>query len=427
MKFKNKGRKIYKTKEKNYYGKSPAGKVFSALLSAVLIGGIGFIGYSVAEPVVNYTKKQGDDESVIEPTTEFSLENYHSESDGEEYTEPATPAEDMSFTQTQTQPQTSTERPTLEQIEVKEPEVHEYCKAYALSEYDILSLDALNLALSRIPENQEINTVQVPLKTKGGAIYFETYSDEAIISGAVQSRMSPDVIAQTIKLAGYTPCAEISTFRDHIVPMSYHEYSYNTVDDNSLWYDNSPENDGKPWLSPFSEGSINYVSFLVSEAVSAGFEKVVCSDIMFPEFRDSDLEMLDPVLANKDRYKVLTSASNKLYETAISEGASMMLEVSAVDILRNKAEVLDPMLLSVNTVVLDIDLDEIGSEVKNIATVYEFNGTPAENTVKMLGLAKDSLSDFNVVVRISGTLSEEDAEEARQAVLQEGYNSFILG
>ena len=29
MKFKNKGRKIYKTKEKNYYGKSPVGKAFS--------------------------------------------------------------------------------------------------------------------------------------------------------------------------------------------------------------------------------------------------------------------------------------------------------------------------------------------------------------------------------------------------------------
>ena len=49
MKFKNKGRKIYKTKEKNYYGKSPVGKAFSVGLTVLLIGGIGFIGYSVAE------------------------------------------------------------------------------------------------------------------------------------------------------------------------------------------------------------------------------------------------------------------------------------------------------------------------------------------------------------------------------------------
>ena len=60
MKFKNKGRKIYKTKEKNYYGKSPVGKAFSVGLTVLLIGGIVFIGYSVAEPLINYTKKKGD-------------------------------------------------------------------------------------------------------------------------------------------------------------------------------------------------------------------------------------------------------------------------------------------------------------------------------------------------------------------------------
>ena len=32
MKIKNKGRKIYKTKEKNYYGKSPAAKVLGAFV-----------------------------------------------------------------------------------------------------------------------------------------------------------------------------------------------------------------------------------------------------------------------------------------------------------------------------------------------------------------------------------------------------------
>ena len=62
MKIKNKGRKIYKTKEKNYYGKSPFGKFMSGALSVLLIGGLGFLGYSVAEPIINYTRKAGDEE-----------------------------------------------------------------------------------------------------------------------------------------------------------------------------------------------------------------------------------------------------------------------------------------------------------------------------------------------------------------------------
>ena len=70
MKFRNKGRKIYKTKEKNYYGKTPAGKFFSGALTVLLLGGIGFLGYSVAEPIINYTKKRGDNDISAAATTE---------------------------------------------------------------------------------------------------------------------------------------------------------------------------------------------------------------------------------------------------------------------------------------------------------------------------------------------------------------------
>ena len=69
MKRKNKGRKIYKTKEKNYYGKSPVGKFMSGLLTVLLIGGIGFIGYSVAEPIINYTQHKGDKPASTMPVT----------------------------------------------------------------------------------------------------------------------------------------------------------------------------------------------------------------------------------------------------------------------------------------------------------------------------------------------------------------------
>ena len=78
MKRKNKGRKIYKTKEKNYYGKSPLGKALSAALTVLLIGGIGFIGYSVAEPIINYTQHKGDkpeqETSASETTGESSAD-----------------------------------------------------------------------------------------------------------------------------------------------------------------------------------------------------------------------------------------------------------------------------------------------------------------------------------------------------------------
>ena len=53
MKIKNKGRKIYKTKEKNFYGKSIPNKIFSAGLTVLFLSGVVFLGYSVAEPIMN--------------------------------------------------------------------------------------------------------------------------------------------------------------------------------------------------------------------------------------------------------------------------------------------------------------------------------------------------------------------------------------
>ena len=141
MKFKNKGRKIYKTKEKNYYGKSPVGKAFSVGLTVLLIGGIGFIGYSLAEPLINYSKKKGDntESSVVEAATEQLTDE-----NGEPLTENTDPA-------------------------VPLPLSAEKYRAYALSTNDLIGTDTLKDALKRVPAGENIEFVEVPLKVGGAA------------------------------------------------------------------------------------------------------------------------------------------------------------------------------------------------------------------------------------------------------------------
>ena len=398
MRFKNKGRKIYKTKEKNYYGKSPVGKAFSVGLTVLLLGGIGFIGYSVAEPLLKYSKKTGDSD-IPQPTTMA--------------TEPVTDDDNNPING---ESDSGLDNSTLEPV----------C-GYALSVNDMVNRDILRTALKRIPEDKSIEYVQVPLKASGGKIYYSSNVFTAVQSGAVQGEMPLGEIASAIIQEGYKPMALVSIFNDNIAPAAFQDLGYLIQSDGTQWLDNRPESGGKPWLSPFSQTAISYNINVIDEISGSGFSKVVCSDFVFPEFRDSDVELLGDSVVSSDRYMTLTSAANTFYEHITGKGSTMLLEVSAADILSGKSDIMQPMLLKVNTIVLSIDLDKIRYGVFTGDTVYEFSGTPAENVSKMLDLISDSISGLNVVVKITAqNYNQSDIDKAIEILAEHNINSYII-
>jgi hypothetical protein len=293
---------------------------------------------------------------------------------------------------------------------------------------DLSDKETLKKALKRVPADGKIEYIEVPMKESGGDIYYATNNYYATSSGIVEGSMTPKEIANEIISAGYKPVAHISTFYDNTVPMYFQDMSYLTYADGSLWIDNSVEAGGKPWMSPFSENAVNYNTDLVDEVTSAGFVRVVCSDFVFPDFRQSDIDILGERYVSSDRYMALTSAANMMYDRAMTNGAKMLLEVNASDLLRGKNDVLQPMLLRVNTLVLNIDLDVIAYGVITPDTVYEFNGTPTENVKKMLDLVAEDLEDFNVAVRVSGsTAGIQELLDAKDEIVGCGYDSYVIG
>ena len=105
----------------------------------------------------------------------------------------------------------------------------------------------------------------------------------------------------------------------------------------------------------------------------------------------------------------------------------MFLEVPAADILKYGEDVIQPMTLKVNTLVINIDLDAIRYGVFTGDTVYDFSGTAAENTEKMLDLIADKTSSFKTVVKITGTnYNPSDIAKAEEAVKKHGINSCII-
>lgn len=400
MKFKNKGRKIYKTKEKNYYGKSGAGKIFSFGLTILLIGGLGFIGYSVAEPLINYTKKKGDKEAVSSTSAVFTT-------DAGSATTPAqaatgiTPPQGISF---------------------------EGYKGASLKPNDLISTEALELAISRLPTGQGVEYLAVPLKVSGGAVYYSSEVFYALPARALSQSLSAEQIVMAIQNAGYKPAAIVSIFEDNLLPVTDGSCGYRTYESDQQWIDNDVSAGGKPWASPYSELAVSYNADIVSELSSAGFQKIICSDLVFPEFRQSDLDILDPELSTPARSMKMTAAANMLNDRILQNGSSMFIEVSAADIIKENDDILQPMLLNVNNIVLEVNIDELSSGVYTSDTVYDFSGTVSEKAEKAIEMVEDDLSEFNIIVRLSGdSCSMMDFVEARDALVKKGYESFILG
>jgi len=391
------GRKIYKTKEKNYYGKTPMAKALSVALTILLIGGIGFIGYSVAEPIVNYTKKKGDNTA--------------------------------SSTSTATDDIFATEPLSVPTAEVTVREPAEY-KAVAFRVGDLLNNEMLKAAIDRIPSGPDIEYIEIPLKISGGNIYYASSVMYAVNSGAIQNMISLSDITDIIKKAGYHPAAIISTFNDSKVPGIDPTTGYVTTATGEQWIDNDYSAGGKPWMTPYSSTAVNYIGDIVTEVSSAGFEKVICSDMVFPNFRRSDLELLPEELNSKKRFQALTSAANLFYDRAVTNGASMSIEISASDLLRDNADIIsEPLYLNVKSIIVDINIDEISYGVNTDTTVYDFNGTASDKTAKMLELIKDKLTNYpNAAIRISGTsVGTDELLKAKEVIKDYGFKSYVIG
>ncbi len=400
MKLKHKGRKIYKTKEKNYYGKSPFGKFMSAVLTALLIGGIGFIGYSAAEPIINYTQHKGDkaeDEPVAAETTAYiAVESQQASEPG------AT-------------------RST-------EPYSDESPAGAVLKASDLKDAETLQSAISALPGDINIGYIEVPLKSRDGFLWYNSSVQDAQAAGAVRGTMSLDEIVSVVENNGYKAIAVVSAFEDSCYPAVYHDAGYTTYTDGAQWIDNEADAGGKPWMSPYSQKALDYLSEITAEISAAGFDRMICSELVFPPFRQSDLELLGERYGRSDRCMALTSAANLMYDRAMSNGVPMQVEISAADILGGRGDVLQPMLLSATNVILRVDVDELSRGVSDGTTLYEFTGSPGDMALKAMTLTSEKLSEFNVSIRLTGSsLTAAQVRDAREEIAEYGYDSFIFG
>lgn len=312
MKLKPKGRKIYRYKTrfqrlKEFFRNSGA-VVMTAAGIAVLV----FVGYSAGGPIVEFLEEQ----EIIAPATE--------------------PAADLTEPQeTASMPAASVEETTIPE-ETEPPAKQDTMQGYRLAVSALSTEQALRDALAAVPAGT--THVFVPLKERGGALYYATAQQDAAASGAVKAAMPLETIHSVISEADFIPAAVLSTLEDHIYPQTFAEAGYTISGSSERWLDAAPEEEGKPWLSPFSPIAEDYLCCLTAEIADAGFTVILCEDMVFPEFSESDLEMLDPRAGAADRGTSLAQLFSRLQESA--GDSALYLGLDGAQVLAGDADIL---------------------------------------------------------------------------------------
>lgn len=368
--------KVHTYSKKRRRKVQPARAILSVGFTFLVAGVIGVVGYSIAKPILEY--------SGAPRVTEQA-----------EGTLPAATAAATAeiSTEAETLPAVATSTPAVAEESLSEGY---QLSAAALENSSTLST-AMQTARNAVPTGK---LLVIPLKIAGGELCYQTDVALAKSCGAAKGSLQLSEIAEAAKAQGWTPVAQLSLLRDNLLPDADAEAGY-MVTSGGRWLDNTKENGGKAWASPFSDVTVQYLKDITAEVTAAGFSQIWCTDVVFPDFQNSDLTYIGESVQNPERKTALTSLVNTLAQTAGS--VPLWVETSAADAAAGTAEVFDPENLTVSGVVMDLQADagqaqailpQIQAKTAEmpLCLTAEISGAPAEELQTLKSAADNGVS-----------------------------------
>lgn len=391
------GRKIKHTKSLYRRKKSLARRVLSVVIIIVIMAGLGFLGYSIAPPIIKFFKGLGK-------------ENKDSSS------------------QVWTPPEVTSSLTDSSEADNSKPDININAKSYTIPKESLLSEQSLKDAIS-VAKNNGYTEIVAPLKIQGGEIYFNTQNAIAVNGKAVKGTLTAADIVRIIKESGLTPVAQMSILYDNLAPRADYHIGYQFENEETMWLDNSPQNGGKPWMSPFSEQAKVYISQLIGEVGNAGFTKLITTDYVFPRFLDSDLNYIGAIVKDPNRNNALTSFAQFVKTEAEKYNMQTVLVVSAVEVMSGTSSVLIPDNLKGITISSQIDIVTLPANITlKDGTVVDLSTLGVYDKVKTITTKVAELSGTTKIIPVLNAigLSENDVNEAIRAITDLGYSNYVI-
>ena len=385
--------------------KSTARKVGEGVLLFVIVAALGFLGYCVAGPVINYFRNNSGSPEVTEWTPE-----------------PTDVTTDSTDAVTET---TTTEATTAP------PEEPENTAAAVLAQSDLADIESYKAALKEAADSGA-DKVYIPIKDENGVLLYKTSVDGLAGSDVDGGTIPCAQLTVLAKSEGLEPAAVMPTLRDNQTPGVWNDTSYRFADGSYAWLDGRVEEGGKRWLDPFRSGTLDYFTALSTELCRAGFVEILLTDTIFPHFMPYDEQILASHFFTSDRYSVL----GDVVEAVSSSGATVRIQADLSDIVASfgsdftgTAEVLKNTNLHSEAV---LNVVFTNSDFKNKLPIsdtqsVELSADITKRIKTLYETAQKYLPEYTIVPVInSDGLSAEDIEKAKTALTDMGYTEIIV-
>ena len=432
------GRKIKKTKNLYRRKRSAGQKVFGTVMLVIALSAIAFLGFCIGKPLLDYIGSIGKDQPA-EWTPEASYNAQLTEKP-EESTDPA--ADSSAPTQvpagsdapadepaTEATASTSAATSARETVSTNQPhsttaQTGETDTSSPASSGTLIASEAPASALSNSSSLSAVlakaksggyNAVVVQLKDRNGYFRYKTAIEGAADSVLVTGTMTLEEIMKVFRENGIVPIAEIAVLSDEKGCELFTDMSYKCIDSPAtswLDYSLSPP---RRWANPDSSATREYFAKVTAELMTAGFENILLTDVIFPNFQHYDNVYIAAKYFAQDRYKLLYNVVK----------AGNMIEMKASDVIGEEfgrtAEVLnDVSQLHGNSVALIISRSDLPTDAG-----YPADAKTLVETV--LSLAAKKTGDLRIVPVIDSS-GFDDAERAKIAgsLGSLGYDSYIM-
>ena len=422
MRHRKKGRRIFTRKARNHRIFSvyhPLQTAAGTALTLVMAAVLGFVGYHVIGPIV--TRIRAEEKN---PTK--TPEPFFSDAAEVSATDPlpdqTTATVSYTLTATETTVQTFTETTTTA-VQIsrfgENVTVAYFAEPDALTDLDAVEAEAKRLAA------EGYRAMVLPMKETGGKLHYASANEKAIGCGASNEDMlTVREIRNAANRYDIRCIAMMSTLEDQTYPNTYLDGSYTFKEGKTRWLDNKPENDGKPWLSPFTDAAGAYLSALAQELSEGGFDPILCTDTKFPNFFDSDAELLGKKIQDKDRRQnALIDLLNGITDAA--PGACCMIDLH--EAVSGNEEAFVPDKLKMQSVCFRIDIRDFTEPFKANGKRFDPSSLEFSDKVSMLARAAEAAADGKTVYPCIVSEGLTDAElETVVSVFRESGHDLIL-